>query len=258
MAGNKAIYVIAIAIFAGLSLIGATNFLTQNTIAPNLDSESQAFAQSTIGIRQNIISVTGIAIRDVAPDEVVINFGVETQSLTANDASQQNAATMNNVVKAVKGLGITDQEISTSRFNIWPNYDRSGKVITGYTASNIVSVKTEQITKASQIIDAAVDSGANRVDSIFFTLSNELDKQVRDELVADAVQDAKMKAEKALAPLGKQIIGVKSVSLTEFGIPPPIMPFESRTVLGDVVFPTPIFKAEQQVSISVSVIFLID
>jgi len=257
MAGNKAIYAIAVAIFAGLSLIGATNLLTQNTII-NLDSEGQAFAQSTIGTRQNIISVTGTASKDVAPDEVVINFGVETQSLTASDASQQNAATMNNVVKAVKDLGITEQEVSTSRFNIWPNYDKSGRVITGYTASNIVSVKTEQLTKASQIIDAAVGASANRVESIFFTLSNELNKQVRDELIADAVQDAKMRAEKALAPLGKQIIGVKSVSLAEFGIPPPIVPFESRTTLGDVVAPTPIFKSEQQVSTSVSVIFLID
>jgi len=258
MAENKAIYAIAIAIFAGLSLIGATNFLTQNTIVPNLDSEDQAFAQqSTVGIRQNIISVTGTASKDVAPDEVVINFGVETQSLTANEASQQNAATMNNIVKALKDLGITDQEISTSRFNIWPNYDTSGRIITGYTVSNIVSVKTEQITRASQIIDAAVDAGANRVDSIFFTLSNELDKQVRDELIADAVQDAKMKAERALAPLGKQIIGVKSISLADFGIPPPIIPLE-RAVEKGAAFPTQIFKAGQQVSTSVSIIFLID
>jgi len=257
MAGNKAIYAIAVAIFAGLSLIGATNFLTQN-ITPNLDSEDQAFAQSTIGIRQNIISVTGSASKDVAPDEVVINFGVETQALTASDASQQNAATMNNIVKAVKDLGITDKEISTSRFNIWPNYDTSGRVITGYTASNIVSVKTEQLTKASQVIDASVDAGANRVESIFFTLSDGLNKQIRDELITDAVQDAKMRAEKALAPLGKQIIGVKSVSLAEFGIPPPIVPFESRVAEKGVAFPTPIFESEQQVSTSVSVIFLID
>ncbi|HLE34671.1 MAG TPA: SIMPL domain-containing protein, partial [Nitrososphaerales archaeon] len=193
MAGNKPIYAIAIAIFAGLSLIGATNLLTQNTVTPILDSGDQAFAQSAIGIRQNIISVTGTASKDVAPDEVVINFGVETQALSAVEASQKNSATMNNIVEAVKDQGISDDEISTSRFNIWPNYDSSGRVITGYTASNIVSVKTDQIAKASQIIDAAVDAGANRVESIYFTLSGELDKQVRDELISDAVQDAKMK-----------------------------------------------------------------
>ncbi|MGH9877685.1 MAG: SIMPL domain-containing protein, partial [Nitrososphaerales archaeon] len=154
MAGNRPIYAIAVAIFAGLSLIGAANLLTQNTMTPIFDSDDQAFGQSAVGIRQNIISVTGTASKDVAPDEVVINFGVETQSLTAVEASQKNSATMNNVVEAVKDLGISNDEISTSRFNIWPNYDSSGRVITGYTASNIVSVKTEQIEKASQIIDA--------------------------------------------------------------------------------------------------------
>jgi uncharacterized protein YggE len=257
MAGNKPIYAIAVAIFAGLSLIGATNFLTQNTITQNFDSDSEAFAQSAIGIRQNIISVTGTASKDVAPDEVVINFGVETQSLTAVEASQKNSATMNNVVEAVKELGISNDEISTSRFNIWPNYDSSGRVITGYTASNIMSVKTEQIAKTSQIIDAAVDAGANRAENIYFTLSNELDKQVRDELIADAVQDAKMKAEKALAPLDKNIIGVKSVALSEFGIPPPIMPFDVMVKRAEGAA-TPIFESQQQVSTSVSVIFLID
>lgn len=257
MAGNKPIYAIAVAIFAGLSLIVVTNLATQNTLPSNIDYDSEAFAQ-TVGIRQNIISVTGTATRDVAPDEVVINFGVETQSLTAIEASQKNAATMNNVIEAVKDLGISDDEISTSRLNIWPNYDTSGRIITGYTVSNIVSVKTEQIAKASQIIDAAVEAGTNRVDSIFFALSAELDKQVRDELIADAVQDAKMKAEKALTPLGKHIIGVKSVALSEFGIPPPVMSFDMRTVAKGAELATPIFKAEQQVSTSVSVIFLID
>ncbi len=257
MAGNKPIYAIAVAIFVGLSLIGATNLLTHNTITPIFDSDDEAFAQSAVGIRQNIISVTGTASKDVAPDQVVINFGVETQALSAVEASQKNSATMNNIVEAVKDLGISNDEISTSRFNIWPNYDSSGRVITGYTASNIVSVRTEQITKASEIIDAAVDAGANRAENIYFTLSSELDKQVRDELIADAVQDAKMKAEKALAPLDKNIIGVKSVALSEFGIPPPIMPFDVMVKRAEGSA-TPIFQAEQQVSTSVSVIFLID
>ena len=56
----------------------------------NINSDSQAFAQ-TIGIRQNVISVTGTSARDVAPDQVIINFGLETQALSAGEASQQNA-----------------------------------------------------------------------------------------------------------------------------------------------------------------------
>lgn len=102
MAENKLIYAIAIAIFAGLALVAASNFTTQNT--PTRNSDSEAFAQTTIGIRQNIISVTGMASKDIAPDQAVINFGVETQATTAAEASQKNSDSMNGVVKAVKDL----------------------------------------------------------------------------------------------------------------------------------------------------------
>lgn len=254
MAENKTIYIIAVAIFAGLTLVAVALNINKPL---STDYDGSAYAQTIIGIRQNIISVTGIASQDVTPDQAVINFGVVTQATTAAEASQRNAVIMNSVVEAVKDLGITEREISTPRFTIWPNYDSAGRVIVGYTASNILSVKTNQVDLASQIIDATTSSGANRVENISFTLSSELEKNVRDELIEAAVNDARMKAQKALTPLGKQIIGVKSVTLSEFGIPPPIIPFdmfrEER-----VGAPTPIFTSDQQVSTSVSVIFLID
>ena len=165
---------------------------------------------------------------------------------------------MNGVVNAVKAMGITEKELSTSNFNIFPVYDEKGRVITGYKASNTVSVKTKMLDKAGQIIDTAVKAGANRVDNVYFTMSDGLQKQLRDELIPNAVKDAQMKAEKALEPVGRKITGVKSISLSEFGVPPPI-PVERAVFAGQISeAPTPIFKSEQQVSTSVSVIFLID
>lgn len=259
MAGNNGIYSIAVAVFAGLSLIGATNFLAmqQNTTTSTDNTGYGAFAQSVIGIRQNIITVTGSMQKDVQPDQVVISFGLETQALAADQASSMNAETMNKVIDAVKALGITEKEISTSRFNIFPNYDTTGRIITGYTASNVVSIKTTMLSKAGSIIDTAVKAGANRVDSVYFSLSDAMQKQLRDDLIGDTIKDAQMRAEKALDPLNKKIIGVKSVSLEQFAIPPPYPVFE-RAMVGGVAAPTPIFKSEQQVSMSATVIFLID
>lgn len=260
MAGNKSMYAIAVAIFAGLSLIGVTNLLTQqNTTISDTDNINQeAFAQSVIGIRQNIITVTGSAFKDVEPNQVVITFGLETQALTADQASSLNAETMNKVIDAVKQLGIAEEEISTSRFNLFPNYDSTGRFITGYTASNIVTVKTSMLDKAGQIIDGATKAGANRVESVFFTLSDTMQKQLRDQLIGDVTKDAKMRAEKALEPLNKKIIGVKSVSLEQVVIPPPIPFFAKAGLEAPFAEPTPIFKSEQQVSMSATVIFLID
>lgn len=255
MAGNKAIYAIAAAVFAGLALVSATNYMQNDTSIDSIDNE--AFAQSVIGIRQNVITVTGSAFKDVEPDQVVISFGLETQALTADQATALNAETMNKVVDAVKATGITEKEISTSRFNVFPNYDSTGRIITGYTASNIISVKTKMLDKTSMIIDASVEAGANRVENVYFTLSDEMQKQLRDQLIGDAIKDAQNRAAKALQPLNKQIIGVKSVSLSDFGIPGPIPVFE-RMMLKEGIPSTPIFTTEQQVSMSATVIFLID
>jgi len=255
MAGNKAIYAIAVAVFAGLALVSATNYMQNDTSIDSIDNE--AFAQSVIGIRQNVITVTGSAFKDVEPDQVVISFGLETQGLTADQATALNAETMNKVVDAVKATGITEKEISTSRFNVFPNYDSTGRIITGYTTSNIISVKTKMLDKTSQIIDASVEAGANRVENVYFTLSDEMQKQLRDQLIGDAIKDAQNRAAKALQPLNKQIIGVKSVSLSDFGIPGPVLVFE-RMMMKEGIPSTPIFTTEQQVSMSTTVIFLID
>ncbi len=256
MADTKAIYAIAVAVFAGLAVIALTNQFATNT-ETRLIGEQEAYAQygSIVGIRQNIITVQGSASSSVDPDLLVVSFGVETQATTASQATQENAQKMNAVVNAVMALGITKDDISTSDFAVYPIYDTDYRFITAYEVSNMVTVETAQLDKASQIIDTATGAGANRVNNVFFTLSGETMKKVSDQLIGESVKDAKSKAGLALEPLDMHVTGVKSVSLEYFSIPQPV-PLLERAVAAEAV-PTPIFESEQQVSMSVTVIFLI-
>ena len=70
-----------------------------------------------------------------------------------------------------------------------------------------------------------------------------------------AVLDAKSRAEKAIDPLGQKIIGVKSVSLSEFNAPPP--PIYPGAMSAMAERSTPVFSSNQQVTTTVNVIFLI-
>ena len=216
---------IALVAIAALAIIASSHIAMMQT------SENQAFAQQVIPpSREKTISVTGTATTSVDPDLLNIQFGVETQAKTASEAIDANNDAMNKVVDAIKRLGITDDEIRTSSFNIYPIYDsivdpKTGVYVrselTGYRVSNILSVKTEKLTIGGDIIDAAVQAGANRVDNVYFSLSPEKQLVVQDDLIGKAVLNAKSKAEKALDPLGQKIIGVKLVSLSDFGNPPP-------------------------------------
>ena len=215
--------------------------------------------------REKTVSVTGSATSSVDPDVVNIYFGVEVEAVTAKEAVSANSAAMTAVIDAINNLGISDDEISTSSFNIYPVYTnevdpKTGvyvkSEVTGYKVSNILSVKTTKLNMAGSIIDAAVDAGANRVDSIYYSLSPEKQTAVQDELIEEAVLNAKSKAEKAISPLGQKIIGVKAVSMSDFGYPPPI-PFYGGVEKAMLDSSTPIFSSDQDVTTTVSVMFLI-
>lgn len=253
---------IILAAFVAIAIIASSSVASMKT------SENQAFAQQVIApSREKTISVTGTATTSVDPDRLNIQFGVETQAKTASEAIDSNNEAMNQVVDAIKKLGITEDEIHTSTFNIYPIYDsitdpKTGVYVrselTGYRVSNILSVTTEKLTIGGDVIDAAVQAGANRVDSISFALSSEKQLAVQDDLIGKAVMNAKSKAEKGLDPLGQKIIGVKLVSLSDFSYPPPPIPYYSRADAGlEMKASAPIFQSDQDVITTANVIFLI-
>ena len=187
---------VSLAAVAGLVLVLA--------FAVNLTpAENQAIAETTpFPSREKVISVTGTATSSVEPDLLVITFGVETQEKTAKQALESNSQLMNAAVSAIQSVGISDDELSTSRFNIHPVYDsyrdEKGKYtqeLIGYRVTNSISVETTNLNLAADIIDSAVAVGANRVDSVYFTLSPEKQLDIKDDLIGKAVLNAKDKAE---------------------------------------------------------------
>lgn len=217
--------------------------------------------------REKVISVTGTATTSVEPDLLIITFGVETQEKSAKDALFSNSESMTGIVETIQSLGISEDEISTSRLSIYPIYDSYRDPVTekytqeliGYRVTNTISVETNQMDKAADIIDGAVSAGANRVENVSFTLSPQKQIQVKDDLLGKAVINAKTKAENALAPLDHKIIGVKAVTLSEFGIPPPVPLYAPGAFAEDAAIKssTPVFSGDQDITTTASVIFLI-
>ena len=175
---------------------------------------------------------------------------------------------MNSVIDAIKKTGIIESEISTSSLNIYPVYDQHVDELTnvytqklvGYRVSNILSVDTKKLDSAASIIDNAVSAGVNRVDNVYFTLSPETHLKIKDDLLEKAINNAKSKAEKALVPLDHSIIGVKSVSLSEFAIPYPMSIYSGGFAMYDEAVkmaPTQVFTSDQDVTTTSSVVFII-
>ena len=232
-------------------------------------SQNQVYAQQVpvSTTNERTISVTGTATTSMSPDIVTLQFGLDTEAKTAQDAISENAQAMNSIVAAVTNLGISKDEMSTASFSIYPVYNYSipdqmtgmqKTILTGYKASNTLSVKTTKLSLTGNIIDSAVGAGANRVDDVSFSLSPAKQQSTQNDLLSNAVVDAKSKAEKALGPLGEKIIGVKSVSLSDFNVPPPRpIYYAGNMAAQSVEKQTPIFSSNQDVTTTADVIFLI-
>jgi uncharacterized protein len=140
----------------------------------------------------NGISVTGQGSVTMKPDVATITLGVETMDADSAKASKANDAAMTKVLAAVKGFGVTDEDITTTNFSIYPRYDEKGTKIVGYTVSNSINVKVKNLDKLGDVITAATSAGANSSYGISFDI---LDRTAAyNEALAQAMDKAKARA----------------------------------------------------------------
>jgi uncharacterized protein YggE len=215
---------------------------------------------------ENTISVTGSATVSSNHDTLIIVLGVESEAKTANESLSKNSNSLNSVISSLTNSGIPKDDIQTSNFSIYPLYDSikdsNGnwqQILNGYRVSNILSIQTEKIDSAGDILDVAVYSGANRVDNVSFQLSDDKLQKISDDLIADAINDATQKAEKALVSLKQKIVGVKSVIIHDNVVPYYDSPMRASFdgFAESSMKSTPIMSGDEEITTNVSVVFYI-
>jgi uncharacterized protein YggE len=162
------------------------------------------------------IRVTGEASVTSRPDRVELDLGVVTRGASSQQASAENARTLQNVLAALrKTLGAkanTAADIETVSYALEPNYQypQNGEPkIVGYTATNVVRVTEDDLTNVGAVIDAATRAGANQIERIRFTLKDEA--AAKASALRGAALDARAKANSLAGALGVQITRIRSI-----------------------------------------------
>jgi len=189
-------------------------------------STAAGHAQSNDG-KPMIPSATanGEAVISVEPDQAEIDIGVVTQARSAPDAAKENADKLARVVGEVKKILGKGDEIKTASYSLNPNYrhPQGGKPeIVGYTATNILRIRTGNLTAVGKLIDASMQSGANTLHRLVFNLKDEHAAQLQALRLAST--KARAKAEEMAAALGLKIVRVLFVAEGERSLRPIVMP----------------------------------
>ncbi|KXB08068.1 hypothetical protein AKJ56_01915 [candidate division MSBL1 archaeon SCGC-AAA382N08] len=181
------------------------------------NSQNTSLNSSNIG--EHTLSVTGVGSAEGKPDSVQMRFGVITEvskDVGADEAVNRNSAEMNQVIESLKEEGIREKDIETSSFNLSFRRDytkhRERSEIIGYKVTHMLSVKTQDTSIVGNLIDVAVDSGANNVGSIVFTFSEDRSDELEALARERAGEDASNKAEGIANSLGVEVTGVYNVA----------------------------------------------
>ena len=165
------------------------------------------------GINPGEISVTGQAVRQVAPSYALLNLGVSSKNVSVQSAKSHNDAIMSKLISSLQHLGVSRNNIQTSNITINPNYDYidGNSKLNGYNVNNTVVVRIYDTASIGKAIDAAIASGASDVNSL--TFQTDLSQEMEDQLSTSAINDARHQAEVIAKSLGLELGPVKSASL---------------------------------------------
>lgn len=196
----------------------------------------QAQTAPGAGEPSQTITVIGEGEASGTPDIAMLTLSVQNEARTAREAIDLNSTAMQQVIDALKRIGIPDARLRTSGINLNPVRaqsrpgDPQPPPITGYQAVNSLSVTVEPATKAGEAIDVAVGAGANAAGGVRFAVSDDADLQKR--ALDMAVKAARVKAEAMTAAAGLRIVGVRTMT-EEGGQGVPVVRAEAQALAAD-------------------------
>ena len=214
----------------------------------------QATITQTIGGTRLDVSATGEVTR--VPDVAIITAGVVSRAATATEAIQDAATRMERVRAALKKANVADRDIQTTNVSLSPEYrypENQSPQLTGYSASNQVTIRFRDIKASGGILDALVSQGANQISGPNLVVDKP--EAALDEARALAIANGRKRADLYARSLGLRVARV--VALSESGgyyappAPPPPPPMMARAEMAQ----TAIDPGEQKLQVTVQMTF---
>src|SRR5579885_1125452 len=141
--------------------------------SPGLPPVPDGIAQPPLTSGTRTIEVSGNSEVQAAPDLATLEVAIETHAATADHAAGLNGALAEKVRDALTAKLANKGTLWTGGYSLFPEYSEphDGKpTITGYRAENSITVQTGELGIIGPLIDAAIAAGANRIDSLNYSL----------------------------------------------------------------------------------------
>ncbi len=194
----------------------------------------------------------------VKPDTAVVTAGIEVEGDTLEAVQEEASERSQTLVSAIKDLGIDEDDIKTSSYNVYPQYSFEGETqqIIGYRVSTQYQIKVRDIEIVNEVLAGVTANGANTVGGVSFEVSDEAREEFLSQAREEAAEKARAKAESLAKATGVRLGRVLSVTEYETGDGP--MPYamdrmaEVQTLEGPTLPEIPTGETELTITVSMS------
>lgn len=208
-------------------------------------------------IGENTITVSDSGEIYAEPDLAVVDLSVISEAKTVAEAMSQNTGRMNIIVAKIKEMGVNEDDLRTTNFNIYPRYEyvNERRTLAGYEVQQTLDVKIRDLQRVSSIIQAATNAGVNQVGNLQFTIDQQdaLKEQAREM----AIEKAKTKANKLAKQLGVKLVKIASFNEGYDGIAPIVYRDAEAYAVGGGG-PASIEPGQNKIEVTVSITYEID
>ncbi|WP_435097241.1 SIMPL domain-containing protein [Halorubrum sp. N11] len=167
------------------------------------------------------IEVTADGEATAEPDRATIRVAV---TATGNDSAavrDELSASDEAVRAALTDWGLDEDDIRTDRYDVRESYEtRENPDQTRYQGIHRYAIALDDVDAVGEVIDVAVDAGANEVQRIEFGLSEEREREVRETAIENAMANAEADATVLANSSGLELAGAYSVSTANGGVTP--------------------------------------
>lgn len=168
--------------------------------------------QAQSHVPQHTIEVEGNSEMMIIPDEGIIQISVQKKAMTVAEATKALNADTKKIIDAFKKSGL-GYELTANNYYVNVNriYEKGTSKDSGYVASQNLKVVIKDIEKelpkAVELVNTSGDHSVN----VNFSISKEMEKSYKDQLLELALNDAKGKAHKIAEIMDLQNVKTQKV-----------------------------------------------
>ncbi|CCQ33216.1 conserved hypothetical protein (DUF541) [Halorhabdus tiamatea SARL4B] len=202
------------------------------------------------------IDVAASAEVSAQPDQALVRLGVVATAEDVQTARDRVAENVSAVRSALDELNVSTEQIETAYYDIGEVHERpETEGASEFRAVHTLEVTLNDTDRVGEIIDGAVDSGANRVDGVSFTLSAEKRHELRQDALEKAMDRARTDGDTLANSSDLRVVSASSISASDASVTPYRVEQTMLEAAGDAAASTTVESGPVDVSASVQVVY---